>query len=104
MLTLGVDEAVLTSVAMHRLGRPKVRAVSVLRHFIQIIRPVVEDEEPSLDVEDDLISFKTYDDSQFPTWVTEKLRLVDLTALTRSDVSRMSPSSTKTSLLIVADS
>lgn len=104
MLTLGVDEAVLTSVAMHKLSRPKVRAVSVLQYFIQTMRPVVEEEEPSLDVEDDLISFKTYDDSQFPTWVTEELRLGDLTAITRSDVSRMSPSRTKTSLLTVADS
>lgn len=46
--------------------------------------------EPDLDVEDDLVSFKVDDDKEFPSWVTETLRLGDWTPMTRSDVGHTS--------------
>jgi hypothetical protein len=67
---------------MSRLGRAKARQKTVLKAFLKGLRPIVEEEEPSLEVDNDLISFKTWDDS-FPAWVTEKLHLGDWTSLTR---------------------
>jgi len=62
------------------------RSYLYLKHFVETLRPLVSNEEPNLDQIEDLISFKVYDDSQFPLWVTEKLRLGDRTSLTRLDV------------------
>ena len=86
MLILDLDEAVLSAVAMHRLSRPNSRAISVMKHFVETLRPLVDDEEPDLENKDDLISFRVYDDSQFPLWVTETLHLGDWTPMTRMDV------------------
>lgn len=81
--SLCLDEAVLAAAAMSRLGRAKTRPLLVLRSFLQGLRPIVEEEERFLDEDQDLISFRIWDDS-FPTWVTEKLRLSDWPSLTRS--------------------
>lgn len=67
---------------MSRLGRAKARPLRVLKAFFTSLRPLVRDEEPLLSPSNDLISFKTWDDS-FPTWVTEKLRLGDWKPLTQ---------------------
>jgi hypothetical protein len=88
MLTLHIDDAVLAAAAVNRLSRPNSRATSVMKHFVETLRPLVDDEEPDLENEDDLISFKVYDDSQFPLWVTETLHLGDWTSTTRMDVGR----------------
>jgi hypothetical protein len=77
------DEAVLSAAEMSRLGQAKTRQKTVLKDFLEGLRPIVKEEEPSLEVDNDLISFKTWDDS-FPLWVTEKLHLGDWTSLTQT--------------------
>ena len=86
MLTLHPDEALLAAVAMNQLSRPKSRARSVMKHFVETLRPLVDDEEPDFENEDDLLTFLVYDDTQYPLWVTETLHLGDWTPMTRMNV------------------
>ncbi|KAK5114430.1 hypothetical protein LTR85_010253 [Meristemomyces frigidus] len=77
------DEAVLSTAAMRKFGSPKDRPMRTLKAFLEATRPLVEDEEPVIKHNWDLLCLKTWEDA-FPTWVTETLRIGDWTRLTHS--------------------